>query len=57
MPLSCPELATFKRWCLNKNMEVQRRVVVTLGEGDGGKGKMDKGDQLYGNGWKLNFWW
>ena len=26
------------------------------GKGEG-EGKMGKGDQLYGDGWKLNFWW
>ena len=25
--------------------------------GRGGEGKMSKGDQLYADGWKLNFWW
>ena len=33
MPLSCPELATFRRWC------TENRVVVTLEEGDGGEAK------------------
>ena len=37
------------------------RVVVTRGKGlgEGGRGccKMGKGDQLYGDRWKLNFWW
>ena len=26
-------------------------------EGDGRKGEMDKWSQLYGDKWKLNFWW
>lgn len=50
MPLSCPELATFRR------RYTKNRVAVTLGEGDGGEAKGQR-DQLYGSGWKQNFRW
>lgn len=33
------------------------RLVVIRGEGVWGESKMDKGGQLYGDGWKLNFCW
>ena len=44
---------------MNKPIQVntENRVVVTRGEGAEVEGKMDKGDQLYGDGWKLTFWW
>ena len=32
-------------------------LVVTRGIRGGEEGKMGKGGQLYGDGWKLNFWW
>ena len=38
------------------NMQIQR-TKSWLPEGQGqGEGKMGKGDQLYGDEWKLNFW-
>lgn len=35
-------------------IDTENRVVVIREEGVG-EGKMGKGDQLYGQGWKLNF--
>ena len=41
----------------NKHVATENRLVVTRGEVGGRKGKMSKGSQLCGDGWKLNFWW
>ena len=42
----------------NQPVDIENKVVVTREEGAGrrGGGEMDKGDQLYGDRWKLNFW-
>ena len=40
----------------NKHADTENRIGVTRGEGVV-EGKMDKGDQLYGDGRKVNFWW
>lgn len=44
---------------MNKPIQVntESRVVVIRGEGAEVEGKMDKGDQLYDEGWKLTFQW
>ena len=39
----------------NKHIDTENGAVVTRGRG-GREGEMGKGDQLYGDGWKLNFW-
>ena len=39
----------------NKYVDTENRVVVTRGEG--GKDKIGKVGQLYGDRWKLSFWW
>ena len=38
----------------NKHVDVENRVVFTRGVREG---EMGKGDQVYGDGWKQNFWW
>ena len=38
-------------------LSVDRCVDFSRRERGGGMGKMGKGDRLYGDGWKLNFWW
>ena len=40
-----------------KHLDKWNREVVTRGETGWGEGEMGKGDQLYGDRWKLNFWW
>ena len=40
----------------NEHADTENRIGVTRGEGVV-EGKMDKGDQLYGDGAKVNFWW
>ena len=41
----------------NKNVATKNRVVVTKGEGARREeSDMGKGDQVYGDKWKLNFW-
>ena len=40
----------------NKHIDIEKRVVVTRGEGVG-ENETGKGDQQYSNGWTLNFWW
>ena len=40
----------------NEHADTENRIGVTRGEGVV-EGKMDKGDQLYGDGRKVNFWW
>ena len=42
----------------NKNEQVgtENKIVVTKEVGVG-QGEMGKGDQLYGDRWKLKFWW
>lgn len=37
-------------------MQTENRGAVTRGKGLG-QGEMGKGSQLYGDGWKLIFWW
>lgn len=39
-----------------EHADTENRIGVTRGEGVV-EGKMDKGDQLYGDGRKVNFWW
>ena len=39
----------------NRHIDTENRVMVTTGEN--GEGKMGEGEQLYGDRWKLNFWW
>lgn len=36
-------------------MDTENKIVVTREEKR--EGKMGKGGQLYGDRWKLNFWW
>lgn len=40
----------------NEHADTENRIGVTRGEGVV-EGKMDKGDQLSGDGRKVNFWW
>ena len=45
-----------------RHVNTENRVVVTRGEGAqcgrwGEEAKMVKRDQMYSEGWKLNFWW
>ena len=42
------------------HVDRENRVAVTRGEwgdGRGWEGETGRGNQLYGDGWKLNFWW
>ena len=41
----------------NRNIDTENRVVVTRREEELREGKMGKWGQLYGDRWKLNFWW
>ena len=40
----------------NQQVGTENKIVVTKGVGVG-QGEMGKGDQLYGDRWKLKFWW
>lgn len=40
----------------NKHVESETRAVITRGEGGGGEDKRCKGNQLYGNRWKISLW-
>ena len=40
----------------NKHTDTKIRVMITRG-GVGVYDKIDKGDQFYGDGQKLNLWW
>ena len=40
-----------------KHIDIDNRLLVTRGEGSWGGGRMSNGNQLYGDEWKLNFWW
>lgn len=39
-----------------RHIDTENRVEATRG-GCWWETKMDNGDQLYGDRWKLNFWW
>ena len=41
----------------NKCVDKENRVVATRSEGARMEGKMGKGDQLRGDGWRLELWW
>ena len=41
----------------NKHIDIENRVMVTKGKRGQREGKIGKGGQYYGDGWKLNFRW